>query len=331
MRNSNVNQETLHNSVAAQRNFWSHWAMLISIFILSLIFGLGWQIKYSETISGEARIRSENEPQEIYPHIDGTLTKLLVQSNDSVYSGEMIGLIGGGGSHTEVFTLGSLLEKCNLFILTENLLQVSHLFYKPLNHLGTLQSSYDTFRLASRWFDHFGQSNKEKGTASQYLCTERQKAILVQAFSTLKHQFDAWKNTYIIWASTSGKILLNMPLKNGQILRKNVSIAQIKNGIAKYYADISLSAKDAEKVTLGNSINLLFFNFQHKLIRSVKGLISEKKLSENDRFTVTSMIPDTLISSLQNMNLDVQSLNIESKIMTKKTRLLKRLYHNPVR
>jgi multidrug resistance efflux pump len=150
-----LRSEAVQEIISKKPGFLEKWAMLVFLVILLLLIAGSWFIKYPDTIEAVAYLTANNAPKEIIPRQEGRLVKLLVNNDDQVRPGQMIGWIESTGSHADVIDLSRQLDSGIQLLTTNQTEKVSRLFKQQFRNLGELQGTYQQFITAWQQFNDY--------------------------------------------------------------------------------------------------------------------------------------------------------------------------------
>lgn len=99
-----------------------------------------WFIKYPETVTTQSKLTGTNAPKPIIPKQNLRLTHLLVNNNQEVQTGEVIGILETTADYKEILEFENLLNELSKDGLSS--VSIKNLMQKPLHNLGELQADY---------------------------------------------------------------------------------------------------------------------------------------------------------------------------------------------
>ncbi len=117
------------------------WGSIIFLFLIIIIFGLSWLIKYPDIIVSEAYITTQNPPQKEFAKISGKIQALLVEDNQKVTHNQVLAILENTANYKDVYKLKSIIDT----------IAINHeSFNFPSNNLkimflGDIESSFAVF------------------------------------------------------------------------------------------------------------------------------------------------------------------------------------------
>lgn len=137
---------------------------LMAIIILVLFIG-AYFFKYPDVIPAAVTISSGNPPVAIVARNNLPINKLLVENNEDVNAGQMLGVLNNPANYTEVEQIAVLTSQIDTCISLKKFIENNPL---PQNlNLGELQSGYVTLALAIQDYLFFIRHNSYKEKISQ--------------------------------------------------------------------------------------------------------------------------------------------------------------------
>lgn len=113
--------------------------------ILLLLIGIGtWFVKYPETVSVRTKLVGSNAPKPLVAKQAARIIALAYKNGDKVSKGDLIGSLETTASIPEVLHLSQFADQLFDCLKVENITAVTQLMSTPFNHLGELQSAYQS-------------------------------------------------------------------------------------------------------------------------------------------------------------------------------------------
>lgn len=112
--NQHLRSEEVQDILTKVPHWMILWGNTLILGLLVLFFIFTWYIKYPDVISTEATITSQTPPQKIYAPYSGKIDTLLVQNNQLVRGGEIIGMIQNTAKLKDVLFLKAILDTVNI-------------------------------------------------------------------------------------------------------------------------------------------------------------------------------------------------------------------------
>lgn len=126
-------------------NAIAKYGTFITSAILLLIGVMTWFIKYPETVPTIAKLTGTNSPKPVFAKQSLRLIHLFKSNNQEVQQGEIIGVLETTADYKEVLHLESLLNEIENHIQQKSTGNIKTVMQQSFNHLGELQSDYQTF------------------------------------------------------------------------------------------------------------------------------------------------------------------------------------------
>lgn len=138
------------------------WVAIITGILISVVFVLGFIIKYPDTVDGQVSITALYAPIRLVANSTGKI-HLLKENKNLVREGEVIAYIESGVNYKDVLRLDSLLTSCDASSLRKLPLPVKMT-------LGELSSSFSSFMVAYAQYRRFLESDiyKTRCSSLQY-------------------------------------------------------------------------------------------------------------------------------------------------------------------
>lgn len=137
----NIRSEEVQDILSKVPHWMLTWGNSIVLGLLVLFFIFTWFIKYPDIISSDAMITSQTPPQKIYANSSGRIDTLLVNDNELVKNGQILGMIENTALLKDVLELKSIIDTINVQENNFNI-PVNKI---PLLSLGEISSSYAIF------------------------------------------------------------------------------------------------------------------------------------------------------------------------------------------
>lgn len=141
--------------ISRKPDFIEKWALFLFLGLLLLLFAGTWFVSYPDIVQTKATLSAYNGPKEIIPLQTGRLINLFVENGQQVRQGETIGWIESTAHPDEVLKLSAQLDSGTNLLAQGQADGVYTLFNKHFQHLGGLQSSYQTFITAMQQFNDY--------------------------------------------------------------------------------------------------------------------------------------------------------------------------------
>lgn len=127
------------------------WVAVITCILIGVVFGLGFIIKYPDTVDGQISITARYAPVRLVANSTGKV-HLLITDKSHVREGDVIGYIESGVNYEDVLRIDSLLSTYDLHSL--HLLSIPHSLT-----LGEIAASFSAFMIAHLQYRRFLESD----------------------------------------------------------------------------------------------------------------------------------------------------------------------------
>lgn len=124
------------------------WGITIVFLVLVMLFSGSWLIHYPDLVRASFKLISTNEPKAVLTRTDGKLTRLFVQDGQLVRAGDRLAYLESTARHNDVLQLSDELRRAWKVASRGKLEMLSQLKLANYNHLGELQTTYQTFEQA---------------------------------------------------------------------------------------------------------------------------------------------------------------------------------------
>lgn len=161
---------------------------------------------------------------------------------------------------------------------------------------------------------------------------KKSQNTLVEAMNVLKSRLAYWEQAFIIKSPIAGKVsFANFWSKNQQVKKDEIVFSVIPEKQSQIIGRISLPAKGAGKVAVGQKVNIRFENFPYMEFGYIKATVKNISLMPNDEnYVVEVEMPQDLRT---NYNIPLrfsQEMKGSAEIITSDLRLIQRFF-NPVK
>lgn len=127
------------------------WVAVITCILIGVVLGLGFIIKYPDTVDGQISITARYAPVRLVANSTGKV-HLLITDKSHVREGDVIGYIESGVNYEDVLRIDSLLSTYDLHSL--HLLSIPHSLT-----LGEIAASFSAFMIAHLQYRRFLESD----------------------------------------------------------------------------------------------------------------------------------------------------------------------------
>jgi len=150
-----IRSEAMQEIIDRKLDFMDKWAVIIFLTGLCLLFASTWFIHSPNTVEASAYLTASDAPKEIFSRQEGRLIRLWGHNDDTVAAGQVIGWIESTADHASVADLSIRLDSSLRLLADGRTNKVSKLFEKHYNHLGELQTAYQTFITALQVYNDY--------------------------------------------------------------------------------------------------------------------------------------------------------------------------------
>ena len=173
--------------------------------------------------------------------------------------------------------------------------------------------------------------NKELVEIDNQILT--QQSLFLQAILQTKYKIEAWKQLYLLTATTSGKIIFTTFLQENQNLGAGKVIAHIVPKKSDIYLETLVPQANFGKVTIGQKVILKFNAYPWQEFGAVIGKIDyiSPVPSDSGYYLAKVILPNNLETNYKKKIPFVEGLVAQSEIITKDLRLAENLYYDLVK
>ncbi|EPR73019.1 putative hemolysin secretion protein [Winogradskyella psychrotolerans RS-3] len=139
--NIQLRSEEVQEILTRVPHWMIRWGNVLFLFLILMLLGISWFVKYPDIIVSEALVTTQVPPQKEYAKITGKLNTILVSDNEVVTENQSLAILENTANYKDVFILKSVIDT-----ITVN----SKSFYFPLDSLpilflGDIESQYALF------------------------------------------------------------------------------------------------------------------------------------------------------------------------------------------
>lgn len=213
------------------------------VFLAAIIFSLlAWWIKYPDVLTAEVQILTENPAIRVIPLASGQLAELLIDNQESVEKGQLLGAIDNPVSRLDIVQLETFLDQVKQATMPE---QFRNLTIPASITLGAMQSSYTNLFAQLGDYQHF-----------------LKQTITTQKINNLKDQINhlhSLNNTLKKQEQTLSKevqIAYKNYQRNVQLNKEGVISDQDLEGIETSYLQYQRQLDDFESQMINNKMSI---------------------------------------------------------------------------
>lgn len=212
---------------------------------------------------------------------------------------------------------------------------------KQLSEKGYV-SKHEYINIQSKYLNKMQLLELEKGELEKVIISQRQKEqeifmleksesdkknLLVQSANTLKSDIQKWKKTYVLEASTSGKVIFLNSLQENQIVKANQELTYILPEKSDYYGEMFVGQYNFGKIKIGQKVAVKFQSYPYQEFGIVKGrVIYISDIPKDSKYLVKIDFPLGLITSSQKMLTFTNGMIATGEIITEDLNLLERIF-----
>ena len=279
------------------------WGTVYFFLLLLALCLISWFIKYPDIVIATATLNSVNASQEVITRTDGKLTQILIQENEKVNKGEILGYMESIANPKSVRKLSQRIDSINDLISQNHTDEIVHFFPSKASsiedsgngELGELQASYQTFIQAFITFRDFISNGfylkKKKMLAIDMQNLQKLHAILLNQRALMQQDLALSNVTF-----SANKTLADQKVisafdfrdEESKLIGKQLSLPQINASIVANEATQNDKIKEiaelenqivAEKNTFVQALQTIksqvqAWEYKYVLIAPVSGTIS---------------------------------------------------------
>lgn len=205
------------------------WGNSLILLIIIIFFILSWVIKYPDIITADAVITSNIPPQREYARASGKIDTILVNNNERVSKGQILGMIENAANLKDVLTLKKHIGRVNT---------KEQFFSFPIDSiqaltLGEIAPSYNAFEMN---YLNFRLNKELKPFTNQLKSNSILKSELKTRLKILQNQKSISKKTYEFSEKTLER--------NKQLFEKGIISEQEYEDEQAYFLEAEKSLKN---------------------------------------------------------------------------------------
>ena len=157
LENIQLRSEEVQEILTSVPHWMIRWGNVLFLFLILMLLGISWFVKYPDIIVSEALVTTQIPPQKEYAKITGKLNTILVTDNESVDENQPLAILENTANYKDVFKLKSVIDT-----ITVN----SKSFHFPIDSLPILflgnidaqfamfENSYIQYKLTDKMHAH---------------------------------------------------------------------------------------------------------------------------------------------------------------------------------
>jgi HlyD family secretion protein len=192
----------------------TRWGSLVISTILMIAILLTWLIRYPTLVRADFKLTTRVAPKPVVARTDGRLEKLLVTNHQIVSSGQLLGFLESAALHKEVLILEKELNIVRQLFENGDFKGLDTLRLASLEHLGDVQTSYQTFR------QQFAQLNSMFGKKYYSTKIDFLKRDILELETMNHHQKSQYKLYERDAALAESEFVMNQKLFKDKVIAK---------------------------------------------------------------------------------------------------------------
>ncbi|WP_419803523.1 HlyD family secretion protein [Mucilaginibacter sp.] len=137
--------DDMQDIITAPPGWLLRWGITLFFGILVMIVGLSAFIKYPDIVKTQLKVSSMDAPKSIVTKIPGKLSRLLVQDNQSVVTGQPLAYLESTANHQDVLLLLKQLHGLQQQLSNSQSISNTVFSTQNFNNIGELQPAFQTF------------------------------------------------------------------------------------------------------------------------------------------------------------------------------------------
>lgn len=139
--NIQLRSEEVQEILTSVPHWMIRWGNVLFLFLILMLLGISWFVKYPDIIVSEALVTTQVPPQKEYAKITGKLNTILVTDNESVNENQPLAILENTANYEDVFKLKSVIDTITLNSKTFHF-PIDSL---PILFLGDIESQFALF------------------------------------------------------------------------------------------------------------------------------------------------------------------------------------------
>jgi HlyD family secretion protein len=178
--------------------------------------------------------------------------------------------------------------------------------------------------------NHVSQTAKEKEIMELDRRMDEQQSVIIQSLNTLISAIDDWKQTYLVTAPYSGRVVFAGIVQENQTVSAGQELFYLKPNSTTYFGELSVSQQSFGRVAEGQQVLVRFSGYPYQEYGSVYGEVeyfSDFPVRDSLFFAKVTF-PDGLETSYGQTIPPRNGMLGQAEIITQDMRLLERVYNN---
>ena len=112
--NIELRSEEVQEILTKVPHWMIRWGNVLFLFLILMLLGISWFVKYPDIILSEALVTTQVPPQKEYAKITGKLNTILVTDNESVKENQPLAILENTANFVDVFKLKSVIDTISI-------------------------------------------------------------------------------------------------------------------------------------------------------------------------------------------------------------------------
>ncbi|WP_447641152.1 MULTISPECIES: HlyD family secretion protein [Chitinophagaceae] len=230
--------EAAQEIISRKPDFMEKWALFLFMGILLVLFTETWFIRYPDIVQTRATLSAYNGPKEVVPLQTGRLTKLFAKNGQEIQQGETIAWIESSSSTEEVLKLSVQLDSATHLLSLGTVNKVYALFNQHFEHLGILQSAYQTYSTALQQFNDYlvngFYAEQKNSILSDMSAIDQMNVSLGQQKELTEKDNELFRQTFVMNEQLYKEKVISAEeyrQEQSKLVNKQMAIPQINSGL----------------------------------------------------------------------------------------------------
>lgn len=330
-----IRSEQVQEILTKVPSWMIRWGNLLFLFLILMLLSLSWFIKYPDVIVSNALITTHIPLQKIYAKTSGKLDTVLIRDNELVEKNQVLAIMENSAEYKDVFKLISLTNKIHINN-REFDFPINDIPILSLGNIGAsyalFENNYTQYLLIKELTNNAKTTILANNNLDVIQRNEELKILrdVIKSYSQLKNKIRQWDTSYVLRSKIDGQVaLLNYSIDNQKINKGDLLFNVIPSKNSGYIAKLSIPASDANKIEIGQRVNINLDNYPQTKFGTLEGeIIKKSQLPDiNGFYWIEVSLPDGLITTNKSKIVFIQELRGSAEIITKDLRLIERLFN----
>lgn len=159
-----------------------------------------------------------------------------------------------------------------------------------------------------------------------------QKNALIMSMHMLKNEIEAWKQNFIAYAPTSGKVIFLTSLQENQFVKTGQELLYILPHGEGFHGEMNIGQFNFGKVKRGQEIIMKLQSYPYEDYGTIRGqILSISEIPKDSNYFVKVKFPNGLITSTKKSIFFRNGMIASAEIITEDRRLIERLLNEFMR